>query len=94
MKRFILTGAPGAGKTSILGRCDRCAHQVLGLNPKELLDPTALQNDLTQYGIPAKVTYSNQPQAAPARSCPGGAGRAPRAFFRDTRETRQTQGPG
>ncbi len=25
-------------------------------NPKELLDPAALQNDLTQYGIPAMVT--------------------------------------
>ena len=29
---------------------------TLTINPKELLDPTALQNDLAQYGIPAKVT--------------------------------------
>jgi hypothetical protein len=29
---------------------------TLTLNPKELLDPAALQKDLTQYGIPAKVT--------------------------------------
>jgi hypothetical protein len=29
---------------------------TLTINPKELLDPTALQSDLAQYGIPAKVT--------------------------------------
>jgi hypothetical protein len=29
---------------------------TLTINPKELLDPAALQSDLTQYGIPAKVT--------------------------------------
>jgi hypothetical protein len=29
---------------------------TLTLNPKELLDPAALQNDLAQDGIPAKVT--------------------------------------
>jgi hypothetical protein len=29
---------------------------TLTINPKELLDPAALQNDLAQYGIPAKVT--------------------------------------
>lgn len=28
----------------------------LTINPKELLDPTALQSDLARYGIPAKVT--------------------------------------
>ena len=29
---------------------------TLTINPKELLDPAALQSDLAQYGIPAKVT--------------------------------------
>ncbi|MGH3845317.1 MAG: hypothetical protein ACRDS0_28390 [Pseudonocardiaceae bacterium] len=29
---------------------------TLTLNPKQLLDPAALQSDLAQYGIPAKVT--------------------------------------
>ncbi len=29
---------------------------TLTINPKELLDPVALQSDLAQYGIPAKVT--------------------------------------
>ncbi len=29
---------------------------TLTINPKELLDPTALQSDLAQYGIPAMVT--------------------------------------
>jgi hypothetical protein len=29
---------------------------TLTINPKEVLDPAALQRDLAQYGIPAKVT--------------------------------------
>jgi hypothetical protein len=29
---------------------------MLTINPKEVLDPAALQRDLAQYGIPAKVT--------------------------------------
>jgi hypothetical protein len=41
---------------------------TLTINPKELLDPAALQSDLTQYGIPAKVTSgsfcSSDPHAA------------------------------
>jgi hypothetical protein len=32
---------------------------TLTINPKELLDPAALQSDLAQYGIPAKVTSGN-----------------------------------
>jgi hypothetical protein len=32
---------------------------TLTINPKELLDPAALQSDLAQYGIPAKVTVGS-----------------------------------
>ena len=47
---------------------------TLTINPKELLDPTALQSDLAQYGIPAKVTSgsfcSSDPHPAGfCRSC-------------------------
>jgi hypothetical protein len=39
---------------------------TLTINPKELLDPTALQNDLAKYGIPAKVTVGNFCSSDPA----------------------------
>jgi len=39
---------------------------TLTINPKELLDPTALQNDLAQYGIPAKVTSGSFCSSDPA----------------------------
>ena len=48
---------------------------TLTISPKELLDPAALQADLAQYGIPAKVTTgsmctSNPGPAGFRRSCP------------------------
>lgn len=49
--------APGTIRTAsftLVSNTDGTA--TLTINPKELLDPAALQNDLAQYGIPAKVT--------------------------------------
>jgi hypothetical protein len=42
---------------------------TLTINPKELLDPAALQSDLARYGIPAKVTTGSFCSSDPA---PGG----------------------
>jgi hypothetical protein len=39
---------------------------TLTISPKELLDPAALQNDLAQYGIPAKVTTGSLCTSDPA----------------------------
>jgi hypothetical protein len=39
---------------------------TLILNPKELLDPAALQNDFAQHGIPAKVTAGSLCTSDPA----------------------------
>ena len=39
---------------------------TLTINPKELLDPAALQSDLAQYGIPAKVTTGSFCSSDPA----------------------------
>ena len=39
---------------------------TLTINPKELLDPAALQSDLAQYGIPAKVTSGSFCSSDPA----------------------------
>lgn len=39
---------------------------TLTINPKELLDPGALQSDLAQYGIPAKVTVGSFCSSNPA----------------------------
>lgn len=50
-------GTPGtirAASFTLVSNSDGTA--TLTLNPNELLDPAALQNDLAQYGIPAKVT--------------------------------------
>ncbi|HTP17826.1 MAG TPA: hypothetical protein VMK13_18590 [Streptosporangiaceae bacterium] len=48
--------APGTIRTAaftLVGHSDGTA--TLTISPKELLDPAALQSDLAQYGIPAKV---------------------------------------
>jgi hypothetical protein len=39
---------------------------TLTISPKELLDPAALQSDLAQYGIPAKVTIGSFCSSDPA----------------------------
>ena len=39
---------------------------TLTISPKELLDPAALQSDLVQYGIPAKVTTGSFCSSDPA----------------------------
>jgi hypothetical protein len=39
---------------------------TLTISPKELLDPAALQSDLAQYGIPAKVTTGSLCSSDPA----------------------------
>jgi hypothetical protein len=39
---------------------------TLTISPKELLDPAALQSDLAQYGIPAKVTTGSFCSSNPA----------------------------
>jgi hypothetical protein len=39
---------------------------MLTISPKELLDPAALQSDLAQYGIPAKVTTGSFCSSDPA----------------------------
>jgi hypothetical protein len=39
---------------------------TLTINPKELLDPAALQSDLAQFGIPAKVTTGSFCSSDPA----------------------------
>ena len=39
---------------------------TLTINPKELLDPAALQSDLAQYGIPANVTSGSFCSSDPA----------------------------
>jgi hypothetical protein len=39
---------------------------TLTINPKELLDPAALQSDLARYGIPAKVTTGSFCSSDPA----------------------------
>ncbi len=51
------TTRPGTIRTAsftLVSNADGTA--TLTINPKELLDPAALQSDLAQYGIPAKVT--------------------------------------
>ena len=42
---------------------------TLTISPKELLDPAALQSDLAQYGIPAKVTTGSFCSSDPAPAC-------------------------
>ena len=62
---------------------------TLTINPKELLDPAALQSDLARYGIPAKVTTGSFCSSDPAPAC--FAGRvvpSGRAIYRDAAERR------
>lgn len=50
-------GTPGTIRTASFTLASNSnGTATLTINPKELLDPTALQSDLAQYGIPAKVT--------------------------------------
>jgi len=62
---FGTTGTHHATSTSTLRTIRTAAYTLvsnpdgtatLTMSPKELFDPTALQNDLASYGIPAKVT--------------------------------------
>jgi hypothetical protein len=68
-----LTGALGPARTpgtirtasfTLLSNSNGTA--TLTINPKELLDPAALQSDLAQYGIPAKVTSGSFCTSDPA----------------------------
>jgi hypothetical protein len=59
--------APGTIRTeafTLVSNSDGTA--TLTINPKELLDPAALQSDLAQYGIPAKVTSGSFCTSDPA----------------------------
>jgi hypothetical protein len=54
---FSPAGTPGTIRTASFTLASNAnGTATLTINPKELLDPAALQSDLAQYGIPAKVT--------------------------------------
>jgi hypothetical protein len=68
-----LTGVPGPGPApgtirtaafTLVSNSNGTA--TLTINPKELLDPAALQSDLAQFGIPAKVTTGSFCSSDPA----------------------------
>jgi hypothetical protein len=68
-----LTGVPGPARTpgtirtaafTLVSNSDGTA--TLTINPKELLNPAALQSDLEHYGIPAKVTAGSFCSSDPA----------------------------
>jgi hypothetical protein len=68
-----LTGVLGPARTpgtirtasfTLVSNADGTA--TLTINPKELLDPAVLQNDLARYGIPAKVTSGSFCSSDPA----------------------------
>ena len=70
-----LSGAFGSSPTHATGTIRTAAFTLtsysdgtdtLTLNPGELLDPTALQNDFQQYGIPAVVTTGSLCTSDPA----------------------------
>lgn len=70
-----LSGAFGSSPTRATGTIRTPAFTLtsysdgtdtLTINPGELLDPTALQNDFQQYGIPAVVTTGSLCTSAPA----------------------------
>ncbi|MGN6790997.1 MAG: hypothetical protein ACTHJW_01265 [Streptosporangiaceae bacterium] len=70
-----LTGALGGARTpgiiqtaSFTLASNANGTATLTMDPKELLDPVALQNDLAQYGIPAKVTSGSFCSSDPAPS--------------------------
>jgi hypothetical protein len=78
-------GTPGTIRTASFTLVSNSnGTATLTINPKELLDPAALQNDLARYGIPAKVTVgsfcsSDPTRPASRRSCrPIRLGRTPR----------------
>jgi hypothetical protein len=68
-----LTGALGPARTpgtirtaSFTLASNANGTATLTINPKELLDPAALQSDFAQYGIPAKVTTGSLCTSDPA----------------------------
>jgi hypothetical protein len=70
-----LTGVLGQAPATSTGTIRTAAFTLAGssngtatltLNPGELLDPAALQNDLAQYGIPAMVTSGSFCSSDPA----------------------------
>ena len=70
-----LSGAFGSSPTHAMGTIRTLAFTLtsysngtdtLTLNPTKLLDPTALQNDFQQYGIPAVVTTGSLCTSDPA----------------------------
>jgi len=68
-----LIGVPGPARTSGTIRTasftlvsNPNGTATLTISPKELLDPAALQSDLAQYGIPAKVTTGSFCSSDPA----------------------------
>lgn len=70
-----LTGVLGSAPVSSQGTIRTSAFTLAGnpdgtatltINPKELLDPAALQSDLAHYGIPAKVTTGSLCSSDPA----------------------------
>jgi hypothetical protein len=59
--------APGAIRTASFTLVSNAnGTATLTLSPKELLDPAALQGDLAQHGIPAKVTTGSFCSSDPA----------------------------
>lgn len=66
--------APGTIRTALFTLVSNSnGTATLTINPKELVDAAALQNDLRQYGIPALVTSgsfcSSDPRRPPFRGC-------------------------
>jgi hypothetical protein len=60
-------GTPGRIRTAAFTLASNSnGTATLTINPKELLDPAALQSDLAQYGIPAKVTSGSLCTSDPA----------------------------
>ena len=59
--------APGTIRTAAFTLASNSnGTATLTISPKELLDPAALQSDLAQYGIPAKVTTGSFCSSDPA----------------------------
>jgi hypothetical protein len=59
--------APGTIRTAAFTLASNAnGTATLTINPKELLDPAALQSDLAQYGVPAKVTTGSFCSSDPA----------------------------
>jgi hypothetical protein len=64
---FSPAGPPGTIQTAAFTLASNPnGTATLTINPKELLDPAALQSDLAQYGIPAKVTAGSFCSSDPA----------------------------